>query len=380
VALTDALRGARDPVEAQGVAMRVLGDHLGASRVMYGEADAGSDEFFTNHREYRPSSGMPTSLGGHRWDSFGRYVVAEMRAGRTLVVNDVRAHPGHSADDIAAYEAVGIRAYVAVPLVWEGRIEAYLAVNHTTAHAWTAEEISLTEETAERTWAAVAHARAEEDLKASERRARLLLAELQHRVRNTLSVVRSIARRTARTSESVEDYAMHLDGRIDAFARVQATVTRNPSAGVALDILVADSLLAVGAHEGEQVRHINGPKFRLQPKPAEMVALALHELATNAVKYGALTIKGGRIAVEWRLESVGEHPRLMFDWIETGMKLSGEKPERRGFGMELIERTLAYDLGGIARLRFTPKGVHCTINLPADGEVLLEEGQPVRNS
>jgi PAS domain S-box-containing protein len=214
----------------------------------------------------------------------------------------------------------------------------------------------------------------------SEAHTKLLLAELQHRVRNMLGVVRSIARRTAETAESVEDYAMHLDGRIEAFARVQAVVTRNPSAGVALDMLVADTLLAVGAHEGERVRHIKGPQVRLQPKPAETFALALHELATNAVKYGALTTERGRIAVEWHFEDVGEHPRLMFHWIETGVKLSGEKPSRSGFGTELIERTLAYDLNGIARLNFTPDGLHCTINLAADGETLVEDGRPVRNS
>ena len=81
---------------------------------------------------------MPTSLGRHRWDDFGAYVASEMRAGRTLVVDEVRVHPGHSAGELAAYESVGIRAYVAVPLAREGRIVAYLAVNNTTPRAWTA--------------------------------------------------------------------------------------------------------------------------------------------------------------------------------------------------------------------------------------------------
>nr|WP_281352067.1 PAS domain S-box protein [Microvirga makkahensis] len=221
---------------------------------------------------------------------------------------------------------------------------------------------------------------AEERLRESERHAKLLLAELQHRVRNTLAVVRSIARRTVQTSESVEDYAMHLEGRIDAFARVQAAVTRTPDAGLELTTLVADTLLSVAAQEGERVRHIKGPNVRLQAKAAETVALAIHELATNAVKYGALSAEQGRIEVEWTIEESPEQPRLVLRWTETGVRLSGEKPTRRGFGTELIERILAYDLGGEANLEFTPDGLHCTISLPATGDLVLENAQPARRS
>jgi PAS domain S-box-containing protein len=212
---------------------------------------------------------------------------------------------------------------------------------------------------------------AEEALKASESRATLLLAELQHRVRNTLAVVRSFARRTAATSETAEDYAMHLEGRIDAFARVQAAVTRDPAGGIDLEVLVAEELLAHGAQEGDRVQSIKGPKLRLQPKAAETLALAVHELATNAVKYGALSIEKGRIKVEWRIEKVDGQGRLVFHWIETGVKLSGETPKRRGFGTELIERTLAYDLGAEASLEFGADGLNCTISLPADDQLIM---------
>src|SRR5579864_8083319 len=130
----------------------------------------------------------------------------------------------------------------------------------------------------------------------AEERQRLLLAELQHRVRNTLGVVRSIARRSAETSGSVEDYAAHLDGRLNAFARTQALVTRNPESGVDLEFLVAEELMAYNARDGEQLR-MSGPAVRLQPKPAETFALAIHELATNAVKYGALSQPAGRVEI-----------------------------------------------------------------------------------
>jgi two-component system CheB/CheR fusion protein len=119
----------------------------------------------------------------------------------------------------------------------------------------------------------------------AEERQRLLLAELQHRVRNTLGVVRSIARRSAETSPTVQDYAAHLDGRLNAFARTQAMVTRDPEGGIDLEFLVVEELLSYHAREGEQLR-VSGPPVRFQPKAAETFALAVHELATNAIKYG----------------------------------------------------------------------------------------------
>src|SRR5207248_403115 len=101
----------------------------------------------------------------------------------------------------------------------------------------------------------------------AEERQRLLLAELQHRVRNTLSVVRSIARRSAETSTSVDEYASHLDGRLNAFARTQALATRDPESGVDLEYLIVEELHVYNVREGEQLR-VSGPKVRLQPKAA----------------------------------------------------------------------------------------------------------------
>jgi PAS domain S-box-containing protein len=154
--------------------------------------------------------------------------------------------------------------------------------------------------------------------KEAERRQRLLVAELQHRVRNTLAVIRAIARRTARTSTTVEGYAMHLDGRIDALARVQGAVTRDPIAGVDLESLVAEELIAHAGREDGAV-HIAGPPVRLQPKAAEAFGLAIHELATNAVKYGALSSPHGRIRATWRVERDGSGPCLAFEWKESGI-------------------------------------------------------------
>jgi PAS domain S-box-containing protein len=211
---------------------------------------------------------------------------------------------------------------------------------------------------------------AEEALQASEERAKLLLGELQHRVRNTLSVIRSIVKRTAQTSTSVEDYAMHLDGRINAFARVQTAVARDPAAGLDLTDLVADELLTYAAHDGEQVR-ITGPSVRLKPKAAETFGLAVHELATNAVKHGALTVPQGRIRISWRVQNGSDPPRLVFEWKESGTPDRAARRKRRGFGTDLLERTLTYELKAKTVQTFEPDGLRCTIELPMTERIVM---------
>jgi two-component system CheB/CheR fusion protein len=206
----------------------------------------------------------------------------------------------------------------------------------------------------------------------AEERQRMLLAELQHRVRNTLGVVRSIARRSAETSITVPDYAAHLDGRLNAFARTQSMVTRDPEGGVDLEFLVVEELLSYHAREGEQLR-VSGPAVRFQPKAAETFALAIHELATNAIKYGALSQPSGRVDVSWRLEDGRDPTELVFDWREKGGPPVAP-PQRKGFGSELLERTMAFELKGKTTLSFDRAGFHCTIVVPLTRRIIHTPG------
>jgi two-component sensor histidine kinase len=190
-----------------------------------------------------------------------------------------------------------------------------------------------------------------------------LLGELQHRVRNILAVVRLLVARSAETSDTVEDLAAHLDGRIGALARVQAVLVRNPYAGVDLEGLVRDELLAQNADE-ERVR-VRGPEITLHSKPAEVLTLAIHELATNAMKYGALAQASGNLEITWRLEEARTpRQRLEFVWIETGVRIAGEAPRREGFGTNLLKRRLPYELAGSADIEFRPGGLVCQIAFP----------------
>lgn len=212
-----------------------------------------------------------------------------------------------------------------------------------------------------------------EEAKRLQAHTEILVAELQHRVRNILAVVRSIARRTGDTSVTVEDYAAHLQGRISSLARTQNVLTRTPGSGVNLEELVGDELLAHAVQE-DQVT-IGGPPVRLQGKAAETLGLALHELATNAVKYGALAVQAGGLSVTWKLVPSGEVARLCLEWRETGVPLAGP-PERRGFGRELIERSVPYELGATAELEFLPDGVRCVIEMPLSERNAVLDGTP----
>jgi PAS domain S-box-containing protein len=201
--------------------------------------------------------------------------------------------------------------------------------------------------------------RAVQALRKSERHAQVLLAELQHRVRNTLAIVRSIARRTAASTSSAEDMLAHFQGRLDAFSRVQAILTRNPDARVDLASLIKDELVAHATHEGDQVR-LEGPPIALDAKMAERMSLAIHELTTNAVKHGALTSNRGRIEIRWSSDG----SQLQLTWTECGLDLDREVPGREGFGMELLRRSLPYDLDGETEVELKRTGLEFRLRMP----------------
>ncbi|WP_424140342.1 GAF domain-containing protein [Roseomonas chloroacetimidivorans] len=198
-----------------------------------------------------------------------------------------------------------------------------------------------------------------EEKRASERQ-ELLVAELQHRTRNLLAVVRNIAHRSLGPSSERQAF----DARLSSLGRVQGFLSRSNTWSVPLAELVRVELAAVG--DGTSTRAaVSGPPVEIPGDKVQTVALALHELATNAAKYGALGQPGGRLAVTWRLEQGEDGPgRLILEWRESGVEMPAEPAERRGFGTILLEEALPYQLQAEVRREFTPNGVHCTIILP----------------
>lgn len=187
--------------------------------------------------------------------------------------------------------------------------------------------------------------------------------QLGHRVSNMLAVVRSIARRTAETSRTVEEYAMNFDGRLGAYSRFLALAANNADGFVDFGYLLAEELLAVHAHEGDQVT-VSGPSLQLKPHAAEIIGLAFHELATNAIKHGAFGQRQGKVAVLWHVERNWVGETLVFDWRESCAPEPALIPRHRGFGFELLERTLAFQLDAQTELHFGKKGLRCQIRIP----------------
>jgi len=229
----------------------------------------------------------------------------------------------------------------------------------------------------------IENARLQAALAEAERRSSLLQAELQRRVRNALAIVESVVRRTARTSETLEYYSTHLEGRIAAISRGQKlAVLMGAERGIDLEFLLAEELLAHGAHEGHLV-DLSGPQVELRGAAVVSLGLAFHELAINSVKFGALSSALGRIAITWGIEpadSGGESEGfLRLDWIETGSRVLPDVPRREGFGTELIKRMLAYELAAETSLNFAPEGLHCTIRLPLAGNLELTPLDRVRD-
>jgi PAS domain S-box-containing protein len=204
-----------------------------------------------------------------------------------------------------------------------------------------------------------------DDLQTLRERQHWLLGELQHQVRNALAVVRSLARRTAERCDSVDEFQMHFDGRLDAFARARSLVTRDPAGGVDLELLIAEELLAHHAHDGDQVT-INGPAVRLKSKTADALGLAIHELAVNAVKFGGLSSEDGRVEVTWEVEDSVGQCLLALTWVDAMPGRAVPRSKHQGFGSELIERSLVYELDAVTDLAIGPEGVRCEIRMPLD--------------
>ena len=190
-----------------------------------------------------------------------------------------------------------------------------------------------------------------------------LTSTLQHRTKNLLSVVRAISRSTAETAVDLDDYVSHFDGRLAALARVQGVVTRGAGRGADLEELLREEFLQQAALEGGQFE-LRGPQVMIDARSAETLGLALHELAVNALKFGALATRHGRIEVAWSVETEASGRWLMFDWRETGVPVIATNPSRSGFGRQLLEEGLPYQLSAETSFQIEPGGARCRIRLP----------------
>jgi PAS domain S-box-containing protein len=211
--------------------------------------------------------------------------------------------------------------------------------------------------------------------KATAERMGVMVAELQHRTRNLIAVVRSIISHTLTASSSLDGFKLQIDGRLSALSRVQGLLSRSEQEPVTIGALVRLELDALGRDVWQDRVDIAGPEIRLRSSIVQMLALALHELAANARKYGALSTDHGRLRIAWQLEQRGKAPRLALSWVEENVRRVGAPPDRKGFGRELIEHALPYSHGAETRYELDETGLRCSIALP-----LATEGGQERRS
>lgn len=208
------------------------------------------------------------------------------------------------------------------------------------------------------------------DLRTLKDRQEVLLAELQHRTRNLLAVVQSIERQTRETSDTFDAFSTRFESRLRALSRVQGLLSRADHGDIDLRTLTEAELEAHGDGAlGSGRITVEGPPVALPPAAAQALGLAVHELATNALKYGALAQPSGRLTVSWNVEDDGPQRRVALEWRESGVSMpEGGRPKRKGYGSELIERALPYQLRAKTRLEFGADGVRCTVIAPIGGK------------
>jgi PAS domain S-box-containing protein len=213
-----------------------------------------------------------------------------------------------------------------------------------------------------------AQKKAELALRESEKRLHVLVAELQHRTRNLISVVGATVQTTLKASNTFDDFKASFQDRIEALGRVQGLLFRmKEDDRVTFDELIETELSAQSIRVGEGGPVIlDGPKgVPLRSRTVQTLAMVLHELSTNAIKYGALKQSNGHLSVRWRLQRMEEDgkPWLKLDWKESGVDMP-PLPHRTGQGRELIERALPYQFDARTTFAMEADGVHCTISLP----------------
>ena len=199
------------------------------------------------------------------------------------------------------------------------------------------------------------------------RREAVLMAELEHRVKNTLAVVATVIERAREDTKSIDDFVSSLRSRIQSIAGTETLLSQSRGRGVSLPDLVRTELrpYATGTNTS-----VDGPPVYLLPAPSHALAMVLHELATNAAKYGALSQSGGHVSVRWRQTAeLSSAPMLRIEWKETGGPQVAA-PTREGYGSSVIRDLLAYEMAGRVDLVFEADGVSCTIELPANAETV----------
>jgi PAS domain S-box-containing protein len=197
--------------------------------------------------------------------------------------------------------------------------------------------------------------------KRAEEHQRALNAELDHRVKNVLATVCAIIDRTRAGSTTYGDFVVGLDRRIRSMANTHDLLSRAHWHGVALAEIVEREFTPYGRGNSD----VRGPSITLKAEAAQVVAMVLHELTTNAAKFGAFSKRGGRVRLNWWCQQNGERPRLAIEWTEVGGPPVAE-PSQSGYGTSVVRELIPFELDGTVNLTFAKDGLRCRLEIPGD--------------
>jgi PAS domain S-box-containing protein len=282
---------------------------------------------------------------------------------RRVVIPDIEACDAIAGtDSLQNYRQAKLRSMQSTPLVSRsGDLLGMISTHWRVPHEPSESDLRQLDVLARQAADLVERTRAEDALKQRAAQLRLMVDELNHRVKNTLATVQSLVRQTLRNAGSKADGQWLLDSRLVALSKAHDVLTREHWEGADIHEVVANAMSAYASDGAPDRIRIGGPQLNLRPKAVLALSMALHELATNAVKYGALSTSAGCVSVNWGDESGNDRFRLR--WNESGGP-PVVPPRRRGFGSRLVEQGLAHDLGGEVRLLFGTDGLTCTIDAP----------------
>jgi PAS domain S-box-containing protein len=197
---------------------------------------------------------------------------------------------------------------------------------------------------------------------AAARRQEMLVRELSHRVKNTLAIVQSIAMQTLRTVKQPGEFAEVFSSRLMSLARAHDLLTQRAWEGASLSSIASQAIAPFLSSAGEDAFDIRGPAADIPANSTITLALMLHELLSNAAKYGALSVPGGRVSLAWTLNGAGNGREIVLHWQESGGP-SVKAPERQGFGTQLLMMS-AEQLGGRITIEYAPEGLRCNLRFP----------------
>lgn len=342
--LAEVIFGADTIAEIVTEACRLLGTNLGVQRVGYASIDL-TAELFTVEGDWH-AEGAASLAGTHGLAAF-QMTAHELRRGRPFIRSDIGTG-SLSAPDEASYAAIGVGATIVIPLRRRGQLVGCLFAQSARPRTWIDEERLFLEAVAERVDVGIARVRAEDAQ-------RLLNDELGHRLKNTLAMVSALAKQTLRgvtEREAVE--AFH--ARIAALATAHDVLLRTSWTSARIRAVVESGM----AIHTEPARYLaRGPDVRLGPKSALSIAMLLHELATNANKYGALSAEGGMVEIDWEIVRDMGEAELRLRWRELGGPRVDE-PVRKGFGSRLIATGISGT--GRAELSYLSEGLRATFH------------------